>query len=203
MSSAARVERGGCLYSCDLAPASARPRSRWQRRPRPRRRRVARGQKMTVYGAGRPPRKPKRRRWVRIALWSFASIFLVLLAGAGAVAYWLYGDYTRITSNSHDVKLATKDGRAAARGERPRDRPRDRLRPSLHQTAPRRPAPTRWMLVRIDPAHPPDLAALAARATCGSTSPASARTSINAAFSDGGGGAERRGSSRPSSSSPG
>ena len=46
---------------------------------------------------------------MRIALWSFASIFLVLLAGAGAVAYWLYGDYTRITSNSHDVKLATKD----------------------------------------------------------------------------------------------
>ena len=65
--------------------------------------------KMTVYGGGRPPRKRKRRRWVRIALWSFASIFLVLVAGAGVVAYWLYGDYTRITSNSHDVKLATKD----------------------------------------------------------------------------------------------
>jgi LCP family protein required for cell wall assembly len=63
---------------------------------------------MTVYGGGRPPKK-RKRRWVRIALWSFASIFLVLLAGAGVVAYWLYGDYTRITSNSHDVKLATKD----------------------------------------------------------------------------------------------
>src|SRR5439155_17376877 len=63
--------------------------------------------KMTVYGGGRPPRKRRRRRWVRIALWSFASIFLVLLAGTGAVAYWLYGDYTRITSNSPDVKKAT------------------------------------------------------------------------------------------------
>ena len=65
--------------------------------------------KMTVYGGGRPPRKRKRRRWVRIALWSFASIFLVMLAGAGVVAYWLYGDYTRITSNSRDVQKATKD----------------------------------------------------------------------------------------------
>jgi LCP family protein required for cell wall assembly len=59
--------------------------------------------KMTVYGGGRPPRK-RRRRWVRIALWSFASIFVVLLAGAGVVAYWLYGDYTRITQVSSDVQ---------------------------------------------------------------------------------------------------
>ena len=64
--------------------------------------------KMTVYGGGRPPRKRKRRRWVRIALWSFASIFLVMLAGAGVVAYWLYGDYTRITNNSADVNAATQ-----------------------------------------------------------------------------------------------
>jgi LCP family protein required for cell wall assembly len=64
--------------------------------------------KMTVYGSGKPPRK-RKRRWLRIALWSFASFFLVLVAGAGVVAYWLYSDYTRITTNSRDVQQATKD----------------------------------------------------------------------------------------------
>ena len=64
--------------------------------------------KMTVYGSGRPPKK-RKRRWLRIALWSFASFFLVLVAGAGVVAYWLYSDYTRITTNSRDVQQATKD----------------------------------------------------------------------------------------------
>ena len=64
--------------------------------------------KMTVYGSGKPPKK-RKRRWLRIALWSFASFFLVLVAGAGVVAYWLYSDYTRITTNSRDVQQATKD----------------------------------------------------------------------------------------------
>ena len=58
--------------------------------------------KMTVYGSGKPPKK-RKRRWLRIALWSFASFFLVLVAGAGVVAYWLYSDYTRITTNSRDA----------------------------------------------------------------------------------------------------
>jgi LCP family protein required for cell wall assembly len=61
--------------------------------------------KMTIYGGGKPPKK-RRRRWVRVALWTFGSIFLVLLAFVGVVAYWLYGDYTRITGVSKDVSRA-------------------------------------------------------------------------------------------------
>jgi LCP family protein required for cell wall assembly len=60
--------------------------------------------KMTIYGGGRPPKKPKRRRWLRIALWTLGSFFVILLACASIVAYWLYGDYTRITGVSQDVK---------------------------------------------------------------------------------------------------
>jgi LCP family protein required for cell wall assembly len=62
---------------------------------------------MTIYGGGRPPKK-RKRRWVRIALWTFGSIFLVLLACVAAVAYWLYGDYTRITNVGQDVNKATQ-----------------------------------------------------------------------------------------------
>jgi LCP family protein required for cell wall assembly len=58
---------------------------------------------MTVYGGGRPPKK-RKRRWVRVALWTLGSFLVVLLASAGIVAYWLYGDYTRITGVSQDVK---------------------------------------------------------------------------------------------------
>jgi LCP family protein required for cell wall assembly len=108
--------------------------------------------KMTVYGAGRPPRKPKRRRWVRIALWSFASVFLVLLAGAGAIAYWLYGDYTRITSNSADVKKATQSLDLLPQADAPvtalvigsDHRYSDGSSPARSDT---------FMLVRIDPKH--------------------------------------------------
>jgi len=35
--------------------------------------------KMTIYGGGPPPKK-RKRRWVRVALWTFGSIFLVLVA---------------------------------------------------------------------------------------------------------------------------
>src|SRR5690348_6289314 len=60
--------------------------------------------KMTVYGGGRPPKK-RKRRWVRVALWTLGSFLVVLLASVGIVAYWLYGDYTRITGVSKDVKV--------------------------------------------------------------------------------------------------
>ena len=35
--------------------------------------------KMTVYGGGRPPKK-RKRRWVRVALWTLGSFLVVLLA---------------------------------------------------------------------------------------------------------------------------
>ena len=38
--------------------------------------------KMTVYGGGRPPKK-RKRRWVRVALWTLGSFLVVLLASAG------------------------------------------------------------------------------------------------------------------------
>ena len=41
--------------------------------------------KMTIYGGGPPPKK-RKRRWVRVALWTFGSIFLVMLAFVAAVA---------------------------------------------------------------------------------------------------------------------
>src|SRR6478672_5556476 len=108
--------------------------------------------KMTVYGSGRPPKK-RKRRWLRIALWSFASFFLVLVAGAGVVAYWLYSDYTRITTNSRDVQQATKDlAEPLPQADAPAialvigsdHRYTDGSSPSRSDT---------FMLVRIDPKH--------------------------------------------------
>ncbi len=107
--------------------------------------------KMTIYGGGKPPKK-RKRRWVRIALWTFGSIFLVLLAFVAAVAYWLYGDYSRITSNSKDVKEATKALDLLPQADAPvtalvigsDHRYTDGSSPSRSDT---------FMLVRIDPKH--------------------------------------------------
>jgi len=106
--------------------------------------------KMTIYGGGPPPKK-RRRRWVRIALWTFGSLFLVLLACVAAIAYWLYGDYTRITTNSQDVQKATQaldstlpqaDAPAIALVIGSDHRSTDGSSPSRSDT---------FMLVRIDP----------------------------------------------------
>jgi LCP family protein required for cell wall assembly len=104
---------------------------------------------MTIYGGGRPPKR-RKRRWVRIALWTFGSIFLVLLACVAAVGYWLYGDYTRITGVSPDVKraeqslqdLPTADAPAIALVIGSDHRSTDGSSPSRSDT---------FMLVRIDP----------------------------------------------------
>jgi LCP family protein required for cell wall assembly len=63
--------------------------------------------RMTVYGGGRPPKRP--RRWVRIALWSTAGILVVLAAVAGVVSWWLYGDYSHLTNLSAPQKAAAKE----------------------------------------------------------------------------------------------
>ena len=63
--------------------------------------------KMTIYGGGPPPKK-RKRRWVRVALWSVRELLPRPCRVVAAVAYWLYGDYSRITSNSKDVQTATK-----------------------------------------------------------------------------------------------
>ena len=63
---------------------------------------------MTVYGAGPPPRKPRKRRrgWVRVALWSTGTILLVVIAVAAAGIYLFYGDYSRITTPPKDFRNA-------------------------------------------------------------------------------------------------
>ena len=107
--------------------------------------------KMTIYGGGPPPKK-RKRRWVRVALWTFGSIFLVLVAFVAAVAYWLYGDYSRITSNSKDVQTATKALDLLPQADSPvtalvigsDHRYTDGSSPSRSDT---------FMLVRIDPKH--------------------------------------------------
>jgi LCP family protein required for cell wall assembly len=104
---------------------------------------------MTIYGGGRPPKK-RKRRWVRIALWTFGSIFLVLLACVATVGYWLYGDYTRITGVSHDVKVAEQGLQDLPQADAPAialvigsdHRATDGSSPSRSDT---------FMLVRIDP----------------------------------------------------
>ena len=54
---------------------------------------------MTVYGGGSPAHRPRRRRrWVRIALWSAGSLLVVIIAAAAALFYTFYGDYNKITS---------------------------------------------------------------------------------------------------------
>jgi LCP family protein required for cell wall assembly len=105
--------------------------------------------KMTIYGGGEPPKK-RKRRWVRIALWTFGSIFLVLLAFVAAVAYWLYGDYTRITGVSKDVQQSEKSLQDLPTANAPAialvigsdHRSTDGSSPSRSDT---------FMLVRIDP----------------------------------------------------
>jgi LCP family protein required for cell wall assembly len=55
---------------------------------------------MTVYGGGSPPHRPRRRkrRWVRIALWSAGTLLVLVIAVAAALFYMFYGDYNKITS---------------------------------------------------------------------------------------------------------
>ncbi len=118
---------------------------------------------MTVYGGGTPPRPPRRRRrWVRIALWSFGTVFVLILVAAAALFYTFYGDYSKITTPAAGIPERGEEHRpAAARGERPGDRARDRLRPPLHGRLGAR--ALRHPHARADrPAHAPDLAALAA-----------------------------------------
>jgi LCP family protein required for cell wall assembly len=64
---------------------------------------------MNVYGVpgGRRRARRSRPRWKRILYWSVSVVLLALLAGLAAGAYWLYGDYSRITSITPDVKSAT------------------------------------------------------------------------------------------------
>src|SRR6185437_16477663 len=72
-------------------PTTPRDGGGGSRPPRPR---------MSVYGGGAPPRRPRRRgrRWLRIALWTFGTIFVVLLVVAAALFYMFYGDYNKLTS---------------------------------------------------------------------------------------------------------
>jgi LCP family protein required for cell wall assembly len=66
---------------------------------------------MTVYGGGSPPRRPRRRRrrWVRIALWSFGTVFVLILVAAAALFYTFYGDYANITSPPPAFRNAEKN----------------------------------------------------------------------------------------------
>ncbi len=139
--------------------------------------------KMTVYGGGRPPKK-RRRRWLRIALWTFGSFFVVFLACAGIVAYWLYGDYSRITSNSQDVKEATKaldntlpqaDAPVTALVIGSDHRYTDGSSPSRSDT---------FMVVRIDPKHH-IVSMLSFPRDLWVEIPGFGNDRINAAFSDG------------------
>jgi len=64
---------------------------------------------MTVYAGGAPPRKPRRnrrRRWVRVALWTTGTILLVVIAVAAAGFYMFYGDYSRLTTPPKDFRQA-------------------------------------------------------------------------------------------------
>ncbi|HYX83764.1 MAG TPA: LCP family protein [Gaiellales bacterium] len=63
--------------------------------------------KMTIYGGGKPPNR-RRRRWVRVALWTTGSLLLVLVTVAAVVGYWLYGNYSQITSVSPFQEQAEK-----------------------------------------------------------------------------------------------
>jgi LCP family protein required for cell wall assembly len=139
--------------------------------------------KMTVYGGGRPPKK-RRRRWLRIALWTFGSFFVVFLACAGIVAYWLYGDYSRITSNSQDVQEATKaldntlpqaDAPVTALVIGSDHRYTDGSSPSRSDT---------FMVVRIDPKHH-IVSMLSFPRDLWVEIPGFGNDRINAAFSDG------------------
>ena len=146
--------------------------------------------KMTIYGGGRPPKK-RRRRWVRIALWTFGSIFLVLLACVAAVGYWLYGDYSRITNNSADVQKATNsldnllpqaDAPVTALVIGSDHRATDGTSPSRSDT---------FMVVRIDPKHHV-VSMLSFPRDLWVDIPGFGQDRINAAFSDG---AQAQGSS--------
>ncbi len=66
---------------------------------------------MTVYGGGSPPRRPPRRkrRWLRVALWSFGSLFVLLLVAAAALFYTFYGDYSKITTPPKAFQQAEKN----------------------------------------------------------------------------------------------
>jgi LCP family protein required for cell wall assembly len=60
---------------------------------------------MRVYDA-RPRRRP---RWKRIALWSAVILLTLILATAGAVAFWAKGLYDQIGNLDPDVKRAQGD----------------------------------------------------------------------------------------------
>jgi LCP family protein required for cell wall assembly len=67
---------------------------------------------MSVYsGTGGEPPKPKtrRRRWVRVTLWS-AGVLTVLVVAAGAAAYWwIEEQYNAITNVDKSVSRARHD----------------------------------------------------------------------------------------------
>jgi LCP family protein required for cell wall assembly len=141
--------RGTCLYSCDPRPRVGAPQEPMATQTPPTPPPTRARPKMTIYGGGRPPKR-RKRRWVRIALWTFGSIFVVLLACVAVVAYWLYGDYTRITGVSKDVKVAENSLQELPQADAPAialvigsdHRAADGSSPSRSDT---------FMLVRIDP----------------------------------------------------
>jgi LCP family protein required for cell wall assembly len=106
---------------------------------------------MNIYQA-LGPKKRKRPRWRRIALWTGATVFLVLFASAAAVAYWANGLVDKIGHLDTDVK--------AAQGELgqvplPNDPAVALVVGSDHRASYGKSEPSRsdtLMLVRIDPA---------------------------------------------------
>ena len=62
--------------------------------------------RMTVY---QTRKKRHRPRWRRIAAWTAATVFLVAVAGAAAVAYWANGLVDKIGNLDSNVKAAQTD----------------------------------------------------------------------------------------------
>jgi LCP family protein required for cell wall assembly len=51
---------------------------------------------MRIYTAGKPPKK--RRRWLRVVLWTMLVLGVAAAAGAGALYYWVQGAVDKITT---------------------------------------------------------------------------------------------------------
>ena len=143
---------------------------------------------MTVYAGGSPPRKPRRnrrRRWVRVALWTTGTMLLVVIAVAAAGFYMFYGDYSRLTTppkdfrqaeNQIDPTLPVANAPAIALVIGSDHRYTDGSAPARSDTL---------MLVRIDPrTHLISLLSLPRDLWV--TIPGFGQDKINAAYSDGG-----------------
>ncbi len=68
---------------------------------------------MRVYKA-EPPGKKRKRRWLRVTLWTFGVLLILAVAAAGAVYYYLHGAYQQIVTPDKVIDKGASEQLAGA-----------------------------------------------------------------------------------------